>query len=130
MRRFILLSLLVLAVPACYQAPAPPLATKEAPDRIFDALLGLIRERLDVMHDVARWKWAKKVPVEDPEREAALLKDVAEKGVALGLDPEITRAFFRAQIEAAKIIQRNDLGRWELDGLASVGEAPDLAGVL
>src|SRR4051794_25441503 len=113
MRRLILLSLLVLSFPACRQAEAPPAAARAAPDRAFDGLLALIRDRLDVMHDVARWKWARNAAIEDPEREAASLEDVAGRGVALGLDPEMTRAFFRGQIEAAKIVQRADFRRWE-----------------
>ena len=51
-----------------------------------------------------------------PGREAALLEDVAARGVALGLDPAATRAFFAAQIEAAKLVQRADLARWQADG--------------
>jgi len=92
--------------------------------------LGLMKDRLDVMHDVARWKWTRKAPIEDSEREMALLRDVADKGVALGLNPEMTRSFFRAQIEAAKVIQRADFGRWEANGRGPEGESPDLAGVL
>jgi chorismate mutase len=130
MRRTTLLLLLGLVVPACSPALAPPEVTKTNPDRAFDGLLGLMRSRLEVMHDVARWKWARKAPIEDPEREAALLRDVADKGVALGLEPESTRSFFRGQIEAAKIVQRADLSRWEAAQRGPEGEPPDLAGVL
>src|SRR4051794_35298338 len=130
MRRILLLSLLGVSVLACRPAPTPLAVTTTAPDRACEELLGLMRQRLDVMHDVARYKWAKSATVEDPEREAALLRDVADKGVSLGLDPETTRAFFRGQIEAAKIVQRADFRRWEADGRGPYGEAPDLAGVL
>jgi chorismate mutase len=82
------------------------------------------------MHDVARRKWADKSPIEDPDREAALLRDVADRGSALGLDPASTRAFFGAQIEAAKLVQRADFRRWEADHRGPDAEAPDLAGVL
>jgi chorismate mutase len=129
MKRFAPIVLLVLAVPACRPAPGPA-AMEAVPDRAIDRLLGLMRSRLDVMHDVARWKWASKAPIEDPGREAALLGDVADRGVALGLDPAATRAFFAAQIEAAKLVQRADLVRWEADRRAPEGEAPDLARVL
>lgn len=93
-----------------------------------DRLLGLIRDRLDVMHDVARRKWADKSPIEDPAREAALLKDVEERGAELGLAPAETRAFFAAQIEAAKLVQQADFKLWETKG--PEGEAPDLKTVL
>src|SRR4051812_33658671 len=129
MRRIAPILLLMFAVPACGPASAPaPLGA--VPDPAVDRLLGLMRSRLVVMHHVARWKWASKAPVEDPGREAALLEDVAARGVALGLDPAATRAFFAAQIEAAKLVQRADLARWEADRRDPDGEAPDLARVL
>src|SRR4051812_29797952 len=131
MRRIFLPLLLCLpAIPACRPAPVPPAATKTVPDRELDDLLGLMRSRLEVMHDVARWKWAAKSPIEDPGREAASLRDVADRGSALGLEPAMARAFFGAQIEAAKLVQRADFRRWEADGRGPEGEAPDLAGVL
>ncbi len=80
------------------------------------------------MHDVARTKWTDKSPIEDPAREAALLSDVAERGAKLGLDPERTRAFFAAQIEAAKLVQQSDFRRWKTK--EPEGEAPDLKTVL
>jgi chorismate mutase len=131
MRRYILALLLGLVTfPACGHAAVSPPAETAAPKTEFDAMLGLMRSRLDVMHDVARWKWAAKAPIEDPGREAALLRDVAERGKALGLDPATTRAFFAAQIEAAKLVQRADFRRWEDNPQAQPTEAPDLAGVL
>jgi chorismate mutase len=130
MRQSILLSVLLGSVAACDRATTPPAVTRPAQDRTFDVLLGLIRSRLEVMHEVARWKWAKKAAIEDPEREAALLLDLAEKGIPLGLDREMTLAFFRGQIEAAKVIQRADFRRWEASGRGPEGEAPDLVGVL
>jgi chorismate mutase len=130
--RSILLSLLIgLAIPACGSVAPPPTATKDvASDRAFDGLLGLMRERLVVMHDVARYKWAAKSPIEDRGREKVLLEGVAERGRALGLDPETTRAFFAAQIEAAKLMQQADFRRWEAESRGSQGKSPDLAGVL
>ena len=130
MRRILLLSVLVATIPACDRAPAPPAVARPAPDRSFDVLLGAIRDRLAVMHDVARWKWARNVAIEDPGREASLLLDVAERGVPLGLDRDLTRSFFRGQIEAAKAIQRYDFRRWEASGRGPEGDPPDLVGVL
>ena len=130
MKRTLLPLLLCLpAIPACRPAlaPAPPAATVAAP---VDRLLGLMRSRLAVMHEVARRKWADRSPIEDPGREAALLRDVAERGGALGLDPSTTRAFFGAQIEAAKLVQRADFRRWEAEHRGPDPDAPDLAKVL
>ena len=133
MRRTSLPLLLCLStIPACRPAPtpAPPAAAEVVTDPAFDRLLGLMRDRLAVMHDVARRKWADQSPIEDPGREATLLRDVADRGNALGLDPSTTRAFFAAQIEAAKLVQRADFRRWDADPPTPDSEAPDLVGVL
>ncbi len=132
MRRTIFFLLLGLPIVPVYTSvvASPPASAKPAPDVAFDKLLDLMQDRLDVMHDVARWKWGAKSPIEDPKREAALLDDVAKRGKALDLDPAITRAFFKAQIEAAKIVQKADFQRWETRKQGPEGEAPDLTGVL
>ncbi|WP_422924558.1 gamma subclass chorismate mutase AroQ [Singulisphaera sp. PoT] len=124
----------VLLPPGCGPV-SPPIEVpvtkvEERDDPAVEELLGLMRKRLDVMHDVARWKWAAKAPIEDPKREAASLDDVAERAKGLGLDPAVARTFFAAQIEAAKVVQRADFRRWEADKHGPEGKAPDLAGVL
>ncbi len=58
------------------------------------------------------------------------MDDVAEQGRAFNLDPAVTGAFFDAQIEAAKMLQRADFHRWESDQNGPDGDPPDLAGVL
>lgn len=90
-------------------------------------LLGLMRERLDLMHDVARWKWNERKPIEDEPREQALLAAMEQRGEELGLDGQRVRVFFRDQIEAAKAIQRQDHARWQAAGLGRFNETPDLA---
>ena len=96
MRSTFLPLLLGLAIiPACRPAATVPAAApKSEPGVAFDRLLGLMQSRLVLMHDVARRKWADRSPIEDPGREAALLRDIADRGNALGLDPSATRAFF------------------------------------
>jgi chorismate mutase len=46
------------------------------------------------------------------------------------LNPDLTRAFFAAQVEAAKKIQRADFARWAADPHGPERKAPDLAGAL
>src|SRR4051812_5005565 len=118
------------AIPACGPAIDTPAAKKARLDAAFDEILGLMRDRLAVMHDVARWKRTSKSPIEDRGREATLLRDVADRGVALDLDPATTRAFFAAQIEAAKLVQQADFRRWESDPPPSDAPPPDLVTVL
>jgi len=58
------------------------------------------------MHEVARWKWNAGQPVTDAERERELLHSVVEGGRGKGLDPELVRSFFAAQLEAARLVQQ------------------------
>ena len=89
MRSTFLPLLLGLAIiPACRPAATVPAAAPKAePGVAFDRLLGLMQSRLVVMHDVARRKWADRSPIEDPGREAALLRDIADRGERPGPRP-------------------------------------------
>lgn len=95
--------------------------------RSIDELLGLMRERLASMSDVARWKWQRKQAITDPVRERELLDRLALEGEARGLEAAHVRAFFAAQIEAAKQIQRADFERWKRTPPRITGDLPDLA---
>ena len=103
--------------------PAGPASA--APQAVVH-LLRLMSDRLTLMHDVARTKWNANRPVGDPEREQALLHEMEEKGQEHGLDPEFTRAFFAAQIAAARQIQEADLARWRAEGRGPFRDTPDL----
>jgi chorismate mutase len=78
-----------------------------------DRLLELMQERLTLMHDVAGWKWSAHQPIAAPERERQLLESVVRQGRAKGLDPKFVRAFFEAQIEAARFVEQADFNRWQ-----------------
>jgi chorismate mutase-like protein len=86
-----------------------------------------MRDRLNLMHDVAKSKWNTRRPVADPGREQALLREMEERGRAHGLDPAYTRAFFEAQVEAAKRVQEADTRRWRAEGRGPFEGLPDLA---
>jgi chorismate mutase len=86
-----------------------------------------MRDRLLLMHDVARSKWNARRPVSDPEREGTLLTEAEGQGKERGLDPRFMRAFFAAQNGAAKRIQEADLARWQADGHGLFEPPPDLA---
>lgn len=109
------LILVLLFAPACSQrssGPPNPASAVTGPAAL-DALLERMRQRLDLMHEVAKVKWNAKRPIRDVEREKALLQDVVERGRAIGLDQEFTRAFFTAQIDAATLIQESDFQQWQ-----------------
>jgi chorismate mutase len=108
-------------------APAEPeQEAPEAPQPVRRLLL-LMKDRLALMHDVARTKWNARRPVADPDREQALLRDMEERGRTHDLDPAQTRAFFTAQMEAARRIQEADTRRWQSEERGPFPDAPDLA---
>ncbi|MDA7964175.1 gamma subclass chorismate mutase AroQ [Ruegeria sp.] len=75
-------------------------------------LFELIDARLEWMRDVAAYKHANSLPVEDVAREQTVIAKTLEQAAAAGLDPATTQAFFEAQIEAAKDIQSCWIARW------------------
>jgi chorismate mutase-like protein len=91
------------------------------------AITGLIAERLALMEQVAAYKYLNGVSVEDPEREAVVIAHATERAAEAGLDSEAMAAFFAAQIEAAKAIQRCWIARWQVAPDTAPEEAPDLA---
>jgi chorismate mutase len=95
-------------------------------DPAIDSLLKLMKQRMLLIHDVARAKWNAKTPLADPDREKAMLRELAEKGRALGLDPAFTSSFFAAQVEASELMQRDDFRRWEAERRGPFTEALDL----
>lgn len=98
----------------------------EAPPAV-ERLLRLMRDRLSLMHDVARSKWNAKRAVGDPERERTLLHEMEEKGKEHGLATPFTRAFFAAQIAAARRVQEAFIARWRTEGQGRFDDAPDLS---
>jgi len=104
--------------------PQRPLATP------LEALLASIDERLSLMATVAIVKRASGVPLEVPEREQLVIEKAAESVLEAasqrGVMPPsflLIQAFFRAQLEAAKQIQRAAVAD---PGLASPDDLPDL----
>ncbi|MEH1935262.1 MAG: gamma subclass chorismate mutase AroQ [Nostoc sp.] len=91
-----------------------------------DKLLKLIQQRLLIAHDVARWKWNHKRPIEDLKREQELLLKVRQQATTHSLEPDTVAAFFQAQIEAGKLIQTVDFQNWQKQGIKSFPNVPDL----
>lgn len=121
------LLLLVTSISGCAQSTAP---TSQAIDSGVNEnvrpLLRLMTMRLNLMHDVARWKWNNNRPVSDPQREEQLLDRLDDQAQAAGLDRTLARTFFEAQIEAAKVIQQADFDVWQSENRPPFEEAPDL----
>src|SRR5262249_8221983 len=100
-----------LAAGGCGPADVPLLPRRDP--AALDPLLRLMQQRLTLMHEVARWKWTAGQPVTDAERERELFHSVVERGRGKGLDPDLVRSFFAAQLEAARLVQQADFDRWK-----------------
>ena len=114
-----------LAVGGCGPADVPVLPRRDRAD--LDRLLRLMQRRLTLMHEVARWKWNAGQPVTDAQRERELLHSVVERGRGKGLDPELVRPFFAAQLEAARLVQQADFERWKANQQGPFADATSLA---
>lgn len=86
-----------------------------------DPVYGLLDARLELMDEVAAYKWQRGLPIEDLDREAVVLDRAVADALRHGLTPGSSRSFFAAQIEAAKDIQRHWFEVWES------GRGPDPA---
>ncbi|MBI3524772.1 MAG: gamma subclass chorismate mutase AroQ [Betaproteobacteria bacterium] len=104
---------------------------QSAPEAInLEPLRRLMDERLALMSDVARYKWNTQSPIEDLPREQKIIDGLKAEALALGVPAAWAEKFFRAQIEAAKIIQREHFARWQQAHAGPFADAPDLATVI
>ena len=105
------ISLLIIVLTVGSASARDPMASSE-----ILRLEELIVYRLSLMRDVAAWKWRNDKPIEDLARESRVLDSTSQRAEALGLDPDSSRAFVIAQMEAAKVVQRHWFALWTADG--------------
>ena len=88
---------------------APPQERlEELRDRIIavdDEIIRLIGERRDLVLEIGRIKDSLGLPVLDPAREARVVRRVAERSRALGVDEELTRDVIWRIISSARQTQ-------------------------
>lgn len=77
-------------------------------------------QRLAIAEQVALAKWDSGTPIEDASREAQVIASAVKAGERRGLDQASVSNFFRAQIEANKLVQYTLLASWR-----RLGKAPD-----
>jgi chorismate mutase len=118
--RSVFAALFVLLLAGC----TTPQSTRDV-DQI-DRILTLIGQRLGYMDDVARNKWNSGAPIEDLPREREIIDSLGKQAAGYGLDAGIARDFFRAQIEASKIIQRTRFAEWRGQNQPPFKNLPDL----
>ncbi|MFS8097796.1 chorismate mutase [Lentzea alba] len=93
-------------------AVALTLAASFTPVDPLGELTDLAVKRVQVADLVAAAKFGTPQPIDDPVREKQVLDTVRVKAQQLSLDPENAATFFRAQIEANKLVQRRLYARW------------------
>ncbi|WP_432889771.1 gamma subclass chorismate mutase AroQ [Kribbella sp. CA-245084] len=113
----------VLTAPTESTAPVGVHETRAA---TFDGLTELMIQRIVIGDDVAASKYFSGKPVDDPVREQQILDSVRQSAVQLGIDPDSTAAFFQAQIDASKVVQRGLLAYWAAHPDKAPTSGPDL----
>src|SRR5215831_1901069 len=86
--------------------------------------------RLVIAEQVALAKWDNGMPVEDASREDHVIGGATKAGESRGLDPTSVSNFFRAQIEANKLVQYSLLADWRREGRALDHTPVDLASAI
>jgi chorismate mutase len=84
----------------------------------LQALVETSARRLRIAEQVALAKWDDGKPVEDAPREAQVIAGAVKDGTSVGLEPAVVESFFRAQIEANKVVQYGLLADWHRSGTA------------
>jgi cyclohexadienyl dehydratase len=92
-------------------------------------LIELMERRLELMPQVAAYKWHNRQPVQDPAREAVVVAEARTEALRHGLVPETVERLFVVQMEAARAVQSWWLDAWAA-GRAEPPPAPDLAGAV
>src|SRR6516162_2525592 len=93
-------------------------------------LVELSARRLVIAEQVALAKWDNGTPVEDASREDQIISSATKAGQSRGLDPTSVSKFFRAQIEANKLVQYSLLAEWRREGRAPDHTPGDLASTI
>ncbi|WP_236733869.1 chorismate mutase [Prescottella equi] len=123
----------VLAVGAAMSSVGTATAAAEsssaAPSSDLVPLISALSERLAIADAVAAGKWGTGKPIDDPAREADVLRAVAEQARGQDLDPARVTQIFRDQIEASKDVQRGLFAYWDVVPQAVPEPRPDLAAV-
>jgi chorismate mutase len=95
-------------------------------DRL-EPLVETSAQRLLIAKQVALAKWDSGAPVEDTSREEQVIVAAIKAAEGRGLDPSSVASFFRAQIEANKLVQYSLLSDWRRVGKAPEHTPVDLA---
>lgn len=87
-------------------------------------------QRLAIGDQVALSKWDSGASVEDVAREEAVISNAVAQGQRANLATADVTRFFKAQIEANKLVQYEALATWRRTGYAPPHAPVDLAGTI
>jgi chorismate mutase len=96
----------------------------------LQSLVEASAQRLTVAEQVALAKWDSGSAVEDVPREAQVISGAVKVGELLGLNEVSVSNFFRAQIEANKLVQYSLLADWRRAGKAPAHEPINLVNTI
>jgi chorismate mutase len=116
----------IAALTICVQGSAQ---SQNATDQL-QPLMETSAHRLVIAEQVALAKWDSGTAVEDASREAQVIASAVTAGESKGLDPAVVSDFFRAQIEANKLVQYSLLAEWRRLGRAPDHKPVNLAGTI
>ena len=114
-------ALLALAAPAAHAGDAK---------HVLRPLVESSAQRLGIGDEVALSKWDSGASVEDVAREEAVISSAVEQGQRENLAAADVTRFFRAQIEANKLVQYEALATWRRAGYAPPHAPVDLKGTI
>ncbi|WP_103353294.1 chorismate mutase [Amycolatopsis sp. CA-128772] len=117
------LAVLFAVVSGLLLATVPASASTSSLWRLTD----LAAQRVAIADQVAAAKYGTPSPIDDPAREQQIYDSVAARAPGLGLAPAAAVRFFRAQIEANKLVQRGLYARWDAHPGQAPTTRPDLA---
>jgi chorismate mutase len=124
-------AMLVAAVPSSAEAATPNLDPQHAQSAVRPGSLGPLTavavQRILLGDKVAAAKFGTGRPIDDPVREQQELDAMAAMASREGVDPDASVRFFRAQIEANKVVQRGLYALWTEHPELRPSERPDLA---
>ncbi len=122
-RALAILFLFLLTAPA---GAAPAFAD---PDADVRAVFQLMQDRLQLMKDVAAWKYARKAPIVDADREQQVLEATVQQASELGIEAASARRLFSLQIRLAVRVQESWISNWR-SATAPQQDVRDLASQL
>jgi chorismate mutase len=104
-------------------------ATAQSATVKLERLVETSARRLTLARQVAFAKWDARSQIEDTAREGVVITAAVKAGQSRGLDRDFVSNFFKAQIEANKLVQYSLLASWHRAGSAPFHPAINLTSV-